>query len=60
MPFKEIDSNKRTEENPKTYKHGAIEKPLESDERKLKVRQRQIDIGKNTEGYRLYVADVPR
>ena len=35
-------------------------KPLETDDRKLATRQRQIDIGKETVGYKNYIKDVKR
>ena len=35
-------------------------KPLETDGRKLAARQRQIDIGKETVGYKNYIKDVKR
>jgi len=35
-------------------------RPKEKDPKKLTNRQRQIDIGKNTEGYRHYIQDVAR
>lgn len=34
-------------------------KPKESDEKRLAARQKQIDIGMNTEGYRKYLEQVP-
>ena len=34
--------------------------PVEKNERKIATRQRQIDIGKNTPGYKTYIEDVPR
>ncbi|XP_057305953.1 histone RNA hairpin-binding protein-like isoform X3 [Hydractinia symbiolongicarpus] len=59
MPLSEVNSN----QFPKRYEHvksRAIAKPIETDEKRLSTRQRQIDIGKNTEGYRKYVAEVTR
>lgn len=35
-------------------------KPLETDDRKLATQQRQIDIGKETVGYKNYIKDVKR
>nr|XP_047124740.1 histone RNA hairpin-binding protein isoform X2 [Hydra vulgaris] len=35
-------------------------KLIETDEQRIKNREKQIAIGKNTEGYRKYIAEVPR
>jgi len=37
-----------------------VEKPLETDKRKLQTRQRQIDIGKETTGYSRYMKEIRR
>lgn len=61
MPLSEVNSN--SNQFSKRYEHvksRAIAKPIETNEKRLATRQRQIDIGKNTEGYRKYVAEVTR
>lgn len=55
IPLEDVQNKKGT----KNFKK-AVVVPVETDERKLATRQRQIDIGKNTEGYRRYVQDVAR
>ncbi|XP_066926678.1 histone RNA hairpin-binding protein-like [Clytia hemisphaerica] len=55
LPLSEINGNSKSQRKTK-----AIALPLEKDERKLATRQRQIDIGKNTVGYKLYTEDVKR
>jgi len=37
-----------------------VSKELETDQRKLNARQRQLDIGKETEGYKKYIKEVKR
>jgi len=39
---------------------GLVVKPRETDQYRLKARQKQLDIGKNTEGYQSYLEMVPR
>jgi len=61
-PLTEINTNNKQGFN-RSYnniKRNATAKPLETDERKLSGRARQIEIGKSTEGYSLYLADIPR
>ena len=52
LPLSEINGNSKSQRKTK-----AVALPVEKDERKLSTRQRQIDIGKNTVGYKLYTED---
>ena len=43
-----------------TSKKVACSKSVETDKQRVRNREKQIAIGKNTEGYRKYIAEVPR
>lgn len=60
IPLGEVNENKPAKFCGAKSKKHAVALPIEKDERKLATRQRQIEIGKNTPGYKRYLEDVPR
>jgi len=56
---REANQTDQDKENSPTANKYVV-KPLETDKRKLQTRQRQIDIGKETVGYKRYMREVRR